>query len=239
MRLRDILFPTLCALALTDCTRGPNPDDPYESTNRKVYDFNKAFDATVVKQPAKLYRYVTPAPIRKGVNNVFAHVNLIPTIANDILQVEVKHTIRDSWRFVINSTFGVAGIFDIATQWSLPLHQNDFGITLYRLGYQKSAYWMMPLLGPSTIRDGVGYFVDYAATPYPYLRDPYLINGLGALRTLDIRTQFFETEQVMNEALDGYTFMRDAYLQNRHYAITGEKAAADDNLYVAEDALDD
>ena len=213
---------------------GPNAVDPYESLNRKVFKFNRAFDATFLKPPAKLYVNVLPAPVRAGVNNFYNNINMLPTIANDLLQAHGQDAIKDFWRLVINSTLGIGGIFDPASTMSLPAHSNDLGLTFAQWGDQKSPYIIIPFLGPSTIRDGMGLFLDCTLfTPYPYLGNAGWVFGVLGLRYVDLRSQMFDTERLMAEAIDPYTFIRDAYLQHRNYLIVGDKP---DNgaLYVEE-----
>lgn len=234
--MRLIVKPLIisCMLLLSACIKkGSNPADPYESINRKIHDFNMAFDATVLRPPAILYKTVIPAPIRSGLNNAYNNVNMLPTIANDLLQAEGNYAIKDTWRFLINSTFGIAGIFDVASRWGLPPHSNDLGLTFAKWGNKNSPYVVIPFLGPSTIRDGMGMLFDYTLfTPYPYIKSDTVIYSLLGLRYVDLRSQMLETDRLIAEALDKYAFIRDAYLQHRNYLITGEQAAADDSLYV-------
>ncbi len=194
------------------------------------------FDATMIKPPARFYNAVIPAPIRKGIHNAFNNVQMLPSIANDILQGQFTYAIKDTWRFIGNTTLGFGGFYDFAdARMGLPPHSNDLGLTFAAWGFKKSPYVMVPFLGPTTIRDGIGTFGDYTLfTPYPYIRSDYLLNGLLAWRYLDLRAQLFETERLMNEALDEYSFVRDAYLQNRNYLITGDQGDTDDagSLYV-------
>ena len=171
---------------------------------------------------------------------------MLPSTANDLLQAEWKQAIRDTWRFAINSTLGLGGILDVATGFGLPHHNNDLGLTFARWGNKQSPYLVLPLLGPATIRDAMGETIDFAVfMPYPYLNNYALIYGLLGLRYIDLRAQLMDTEKLMDEALDPYVFIRDAYLQNRNFAIHGEMAAADDmgSLYVDEaeagDYIDD
>lgn len=223
MRLKVISASVVSSLMLSGCIhKGPNPVDPYESFNRKVHNFNMAFDATVLKPPTKLYVAVVPGVVRKGVNNAFNNLDMLPSIANDLLQAEGKWAIKDSWRFAINSTLGVAGIFDVAEKFGLPPHYNDLGLTLAKWGDKKSPYIVLPFLGPSTIRDGYGWLFQFALwTPYVYINDDALVFGLIGLRYLDLRSQLMDSERLMNEALDKYSFIRDAYLQHRNYLIAG------------------
>lgn len=234
-----IKFATLAStLILTACvTKGTNPDDPYEALNRKIYKFNIAFDTVILKPPARVYAAVIPARVRAGVNNVYDNVNMIPTVANDLLQADFNFAIKDTWRFIINSTLGVAGIFDPASTFKLPPHSNDLGLTFAKWGDKKSPYIVIPLLGPSTIRDGMGLLFNYTYfTPYPYIQSDAVIWGVLGLRYIDLRSQMLDTEHLMDDAIDKYSFMRDAYLQYRHYLMTGEQQQETSSLYVDDEA---
>ncbi|MBL7479098.1 MlaA family lipoprotein [Legionella bononiensis] len=239
MRLIVTFATMVSSLLLTGCAhKGTNPIDPYEPFNRKVHNFNMAFDATMLKPPTKLYVAVVPAVVRKGVNNAFNNLDMIPTVANDILQAKGKWAIRDSWRFVLNSTLGVVGIFDVANKFGLPPHYNDLGLTFAKWGDKKSPYIVIPFIGPSTIRDGSGWLFQFALwSPYVYMNNDALAFGLIGLRYVDLRSQLFETERLMNEALDQYSFIRDAYLQHRSYLISG--AAQDNGSLYAQDVQPD
>lgn len=225
MQFSKILTAIIIVFTLTACVkRGPHPDDPYETLNRKIYKFNAAFDATFLKPPAKLYVTVVPAKIRLGVNNFYENINMFPTVANDVLQAEWNMFIKDFWRLMINSSIGVGGIFDPATGWGLPPHSNDLGLTFAKWGDKKSPFLMIPFLGPSTFRDGMGMIYNYGIfSPYPYLQSNAVIYGLIGTRYVDLRAQLFDAERLMDDALDKYSFMRDAYLQHRNYLITGEQ----------------
>ena len=226
-------------LMLTGCAhKGPNPLDPYEPFNRKVHNFNMAFDSILLKPPAKLYQAVIPRQIRKGINNAFNNLDMLPTIANDILQAEGKWAIKDSWRFVINSSLGVGGLFDVAEKFSLPPHYNDLGLTFAKWGDKKSPYIVIPFIGPSTIRDGSGWLFQFALwSPYVYIKNDAVAYGLLGLRYIDLRAQLFDSERLMNEALDKYSFIRDAYLQHRAYLIAGGEQD-NGSLYVEDGAGD-
>lgn len=230
---------TITALScLTACaTKGKHPEDPYESINRKTHAFNQAYDAAILKPVATVYATLLPAPVRSGINNLYDNVNMIPTVANDLLQGELTYAYKDTWRLIINSTVGIVGLVDVAKTMSLPPRSNDLGITFAKWGNKQSPYIVIPFLGPSTIRDGMGMMFNYTLlTPYPYLSAP-LAWSLVGVRYVDLRSQMFDTDKLMAESLDKYTFIRDAYLQHRHYLITGEQAKDTDNgaLYVPED----
>src|SRR5438309_7762083 len=145
MRLIERFTVVAVTLMITGCAhKGTNPIDPYEPFNRKVHNFNMAFDATFLKPPTKLYVAIVPKRIRKGVNNAFNNLDMLPTVANDLLQAKGKWAIKDSWRFVINSTLGVAGLFDVAATFGLPPHYNDLGLTLAKWGDKNSPYIVVP-----------------------------------------------------------------------------------------------
>ncbi|MDP1602389.1 MAG: VacJ family lipoprotein [Legionella sp.] len=244
MRLIATLTTVASAVLLVSCMhKGPNPDDPYESVNRKIHKFNMALDATMLKPPARLYKAIIPAGVRASVNNFYNNIYLIPTVANDLLQAEWRHASDDAGRFVVNSTIGLGGLLDVATNYNLPLHPNDLGVTFAKWGDKKSPYIVIPFLGPSTIRDGMGMLFEYTfLTPYPYIRNDAVLNSLIVLRYIDLRSQFLENDKFLAEALDQYTFIRDAYLQHRTYLITGQEqsgnASASDSMYVDDEGED-
>jgi len=243
MRLLIRLSQLCPVLLLLGCIHpGPNPADPYESVNRKIFAFNRALDKVVLKPPARLYKAVVPFAIRRSVNNFYLNIYMIPTVANDLLQANWRAASDDAGRFVINSTLGFGGLFDVATNYHLPFHQTDLGLTFAHWGDKESPYVMLPFLGPSTIRDTWGMAFEYTfLTPYPYLASSVLLTDVLLFRYVDLRSQLLETERLFNEALDKYSFLRDAWLQNRHFLIYGEAAVADDQgdaLYVEEEGED-
>lgn len=240
MRVNLILVVLASLALLSGCAhQGHHPNDPFEPVNRKIHQFNTAFDATILKPPAKLYKVILPPQVRAGINNMYNNVNMLPTLANDILQWQWNDVIKDSWRFAINSTFGVAGIFDVATTFGLGPHSNDLGLTFAKWGNKQSPYIVIPFLGPSTIRDGMGMMFDYAFfTPYPYIPSDAVLYSILGLRYVDLRSQMLDNDRLIAEALDDYTFIRDAYLQHRHYLIDGETPSDSGALYVEEDEHD-
>jgi len=238
MRAIYKLMAIISSIFLVGCfTKGTNPDDPYEAINRKTHAFNMGFDKIVLKPLAVIYSTVLPAPVRKGVNNAYNNVNMLPTVANDLLQAEWNYAIKDTWRFITNTTFGIGGILDVASTFSLPPHSNDSGLTFAKWGDKKSPYIVIPLLGPSTIRDGVGMITDYFLfTPYPYIKQNAVIYSLLTVRYVDLRSQMLDTDRLIAESLDQYSFIRDAYLQHRNFLITGEQTADNGSLYIDDEA---
>ena len=242
MRFSSKLLSLTSSLLLVGCLhKGMNPDDPYESFNRKVHKFNMAFDAILLKPPAKIYKAVIPLRVRVSVNNFYNNVNLIPTVANDLLQANWRAASDDAGRFVLNTTLGVAGLFDVASNYHLPPHTNDLGLTFAHWGDRQSPYIVIPFLGPATIRDGMAMAFEYTfLTPYPYLGNGAVIWGLIGLRYVDTRAQLLESDRILDEALDKYSFIRDAWLQHRRHLICGDTPdvndEAPDPLYVDEAA---
>ncbi|OGV36501.1 MAG: ABC transporter [Legionellales bacterium RIFCSPHIGHO2_12_FULL_35_11] len=237
MRYLNWLITTASLLVLQGCiAKGPDPRDPYEKINRKIYAFNVTFDKYLLKPPAEAYVKIIPSRVRAGINNVYNNVNMLPTFANDVLQADLNSAIKDFWRFVANSTIGIGGIFDPASTFSLPPHSNDLGLTFAKWGDKNSPYIMIPFLGPSTIRDGMGLMFDCALfTPYPYIEPDALLFSILGLRYVDLRSQMLDTDKLISMSLDKYSFIRDAYLQHRNYLITGESSKKAEDLYIDED----
>lgn len=235
MRRIYYLFIILGMLGLQGCKlTGPNPEDPYEPINRVFFKFNRGLDKVILKPVAKTYAYVIPTPARAIINNFYTNINMIPTFANDLLQADYPHASQDAHRFVLNSLLGAAGIFDPATRYGFPLRSNDLGLTFAIWGDKHSPYVVIPFLGPSTIRDGMAMIFDYTIfTPYPYIPSTPLY-ALLAERYVDLRAQMLDTDRLISESLDKYTFVRDAYLQHRRYLIEGEKNEENGSLYVDE-----
>ena len=240
MRLINTIAIMTASLFLSACVihKGTNPDDPYEPINRKFHAFNSVFDKYILKPPAKVYKKVIPSFVRNGINNAYNNVNMLPTVANDLLQADWKYAYNDTRRFIINTTFGVGGVFDAASKFNLPPHSNDLGLTFAKWGDKKSPYIVIPLLGPSTIRDGMALMFDYALfTPYPYIPSNAWLYSIIGLRYIDLRSQLLETDRFVDEALDKYAFIRDAYLQHRNYLVTGEQQD-NGSLYIGDEQDD-
>lgn len=197
-------------------------DDPYESFNRAIFQFNEGVDKIILKPIAKIYNAILPKPVNQGIHNFFLNLNNFPTIANDILQADIYYLGNDFFRLIINSTVGVLGFFDVASKIKLKPHSNDFGITLAKWGYVQSNYLVLPFWGPSTIRDGIGLPIDYYGfSVYPYIepsRTRYIIYGVSVI---DRRAQLLQYQSVLEEAaIDKYIFVRNAYLQRRAHLIS-------------------
>jgi phospholipid-binding lipoprotein MlaA len=218
-KLINFLLSALLALMVTGCATQANKD-PLEGLNRGVYKFNDVTDKVVLKPVAKVYKTVTPSPIRKGFNNFFNNLGSLTTVLNDLLQLKFANAFTDSGRFIINSTFGLAGFIDLASMDNIPNHKEDFGQTLGHWGVGSGAYLVLPILGPSSVRDTTGFVFDSATTdPLRYthnIGEVRLHNQLRAAQIIDKRTELLDAKDIIdNASLDPYAFTRDAYLQRR------------------------
>ncbi len=218
--LSTLLISTLLSSGCATLEGPRDPHDPWERFNRGMYKFNNAADKAVLKPVAKAYRKITPDPVEKGVSNVFSNIGDIQVIINDLLQFKPKQFLSDTGRFLINSTIGLFGIFDVATPIGLKKHREDFGQTLGRWGINSGPYLVLPLLGPSSARDGVGVVVDYQYEPLNEIDDRSKRNALYLLDFVNQRAQLLEAGDILDEAaFDPYIFLREAYLQRRRSQV--------------------
>lgn len=203
-----------------------NPD-PWEGFNRSVYTFNDTMDRYFMKPVAQSYRAVTPDPVEDGISNVFDNLLEVRNIINDILQWKWGQAANDTGRFLVNSTVGVVGLFDVAQHIGLPENDGgeDFGQTLAVWGVGSGPYVVIPFLGPSTLRDGLGLPVDSQMDLIGYIDHVPTRNTTWGAGFVDTRAGLLEAEELISG--DRYTFMRDAYLQRREYVIN-DGAVEDD-----------
>jgi len=218
MRIKKItlISALLMASLLSGCASQANRD-PLEGFNRGVYKFNDTADKAVLKPIAGAYKAVLPSPVRTGISNFFGNLNTFITTINDLLQFKFDKAATDAGRFVINTTFGIGGLIDWASMDGIEQRNEDFGQTLGHWGVGSGAYIVLPLLGPSTIRDTGGLVVDtFAFDPLSYIEDPATRNSLRAVKYVDKRAQLLPASDLLDDAaLDPYAFMRDAYFQRR------------------------
>ncbi len=218
---RKIVAILLLAGTLAGCaTTSSNPADPLQPFNRAMFSFNDALDKAVLKPAAEGYRAVLPGVARTGVSNFFANLEDVWIAANNLMQGKVTDAIGDAARFVFNSTFGLFGLIDIASDIGLPKHNEDFGQTLGRWGIGSGPYLVLPILGPSTLRDGAGLLLDMQADWVTQNSDVATRNTTYAIRAVNSRANLLETTSVVEEAaLDKYSFVRDAWLQRRRNLV--------------------
>ncbi len=205
-------------IALTGCasTHAKNPVDPLEPLNRSVDRFNEAVDKAVIKPVAKGYSYVVPAPIKMMVGNFFSNLDDVVVTANDLLQFKLVQGLSDGTRFVVNSTIGFYGLVDVGSMVGLEKHNEDFGQTLGKWGVGNGPYLVLPILGPSTLRDSVGLYVDSRPSKLRRVTHMRTRNQLYVLKAANARSRLLEGEKVLDEAvIDRYEFVRDAYLMRR------------------------
>jgi phospholipid-binding lipoprotein MlaA len=194
--------------------------DPLESWNRDVDDFNDALDRKVLKPTADAYVKVTSRPVRNSVSNFFDNIRYLNVILNDLLQGKIVQGLSDTGRFAVNTTLGVAGLFDVATGLGLEQHNEDFGQTLAVWGWKQSGYIVWPLLGPYTFRDSFGIPVDYLTNLSHYLWGRNVTMPLFAVNIVDARVRASGAIRFRDTAaLDPYLFTREAYLQHREFLI--------------------
>jgi len=197
-----------------------NPKDPWEPFNRVVFQFNEDFDTAFLKPVAKGYRAITPAPVDRGITNFFENLADVRNTVNNALQFKMARAATSVGRIAVNSTVGVLGFMDVASNMNLPKYNEDFGQTLAVWGLPAGPFVVLPLLGPSTGRDTVGLVGDWYADPLTYVDDGGVAWGVKALRIIDRRADLLAASKVLEQAaLDPYLFVRDAYLQRRHSDI--------------------
>jgi len=208
------------AFLLTGCATNGDPRDPLEPLNRGIYHFNDTVDKAVMKPIAQGYRFVLPKPIRTGVSNVFSNVDDLFVTANNLLQFKFQTAASDFARLLANTTLGIGGIFDVATSFGLEKHDEDLGQTLGYWGIGNGPFLMVPLTGPSTVRDAIGSAAQFYFDPVWNIDNVATRNSLAGLRVVSNRANLLDAEKVLDEAaLDPYTFLRDAYLQQRRSLV--------------------
>jgi len=194
--------------------------DPWEDWNRKVFGFNESLDKNVLKPVATVYANVIPQPVRQGVDNVFSNFADGWSAVNNVLQGKFEPAFQDVVRFTTNSVIGFFGILDIASEFGLEHHYQNFGQTLGTWGMGAGAYVVWPLLGPSTVRDSIALPLDRAATPALVIDSGNAQFGITLLQIVNTRANLLGASKVIDDiALDKYTFVRDAYLQRRNSLV--------------------
>ena len=208
------------AVLLTGCATSQNPQDPFEKYNRAVFTFNDAVDRTVLKPTATAYKKTLPSFVQTGVNNFFGNLSDAWSAVNNLLQGKGQEGMGDVTRFAFNSTFGLLGVLDIASEAGIPKHNEDFGQTMGVWGVPSGPYLMLPLLGPSTVRDTAALPADTAGDLWKYKDPKNWRNMGGALRIVDKRATLLDASNLLEEAaFDRYEFIRDGYLQRRQSQV--------------------
>jgi phospholipid-binding lipoprotein MlaA len=213
-----ILFLLITGCATTNNLSGNfNPDDPYEKSNRKVFEFNNKIDKLFLRPVTDFYDRATPEFAQTSITNFFANLDDIRISINNLLQGNVVESMSDITRFFINSIFGLGGFFDVATEMGLEKHSEDFGQTLGKWGAKPGPYLMLPFLGPSTTRDAFTFVGDTALAPTLSLEENTARVGLISLDLINTYSAFTGIADI--ESKDQYAFLRDAYLERRKYEV--------------------
>jgi len=199
----------------------PSPNDPWEPFNRSVFEFNEGLDAYFLKPVVAGYRFVLPEFVRDGIYNFFSNYSDIYTALNNLLQGKPAYAFNDLMRVVVNTTFGLGGLIDMATPGGLEKHKEDWGQTFGVWGVPSGPYVVLPFFGPSSVRDTFGTVADLETDYlFKYIPDVGLRNSITALRVVNARNTYYEAGDLLDgAAIDKYSFMRDAYIQRREYQI--------------------
>jgi phospholipid-binding lipoprotein MlaA len=204
------------AVALSGCATSGNQKDPVEGFNRAMFAFNEGLDTVIIKPVAQGYDAVMPSPVRTGVTNFFGNIADFFIGVNNLLQGKPAEAASDIGRVLVNSTVGILGLIDVASDMGMEKHEEDFGQTFGRWGVGDGAYVVLPVFGPRTVRDTVGLVLDVKADPIGNIDDVSTRNSLLALRIVDTRADLLPADKVIEEAaLDKYAYIRDGYLQRR------------------------
>ena len=234
-----LLVCAMTVMVFQGCAVGPNvnPADPLEPFNRTVSNFNDGVDRAILKPVATVYRDVTPSPIRTGISNFFGNLSDVVALLNNVLQLKPKESAETLLRLSFNTILGFGGVFDIATEMRLEKHPGDFGQTLGHWGVGSGPYLVLPLLGPSTVRDSLGAVVDTQADPVFRSKNVPVRNSLTALDVVDTRSTYLGADNLLDQAsLDKYSFTRDIYLQRRRSLISPDSAQKEERFDLPEGA---
>ena len=237
MKSRSLRYLAIFALAAgaSGCSSIPADEraesDPWESLNRSLFSVNRTIDNVSTKPLAKGYRAIIPDPARKGISNFFSNLVAPRSAINNFLQGKPGHGVSELGRFVINSTIGVGGLFDIATPSGLEEHREDFGQTAAVWGVPDGPYVMLPLLGPQTLRDAVLLPVDVVVDPLFQYNNTSVRDKLYVLRLIDLRYKFLAAEKFLEDSKDKYVTTRESYLQNREYEVYDGDPPEDDDFF--------
>jgi phospholipid-binding lipoprotein MlaA len=201
-----------------------DPRDHIERFNRSMFSFNTALDHAVLRPIARGYVKVTPRPVRTGVTNFFGNLGYTRTIGNDIFQGHFLDFGSDVARLVVNTTVGIGGVFDPATRFGLERHDRDFGQTLGKWGLPTGSYLVLPLLGPSDVRDALGFVPDRFMTIEGQISHPYIQAGLTVAGKIDVRANMLPLDRAIDSAYDPYALVRNVWFQRRDNKVHGDAA---------------
>lgn len=235
-----LIFSITLLSACASVPGGPSEGDPFESYNRAMFSFNDTLDEYILKPVAEGYDAILPRPAKTGVSNFFNNINDIFVVLNDILQFKFKQAIEDASRLVFNSTIGLYGLIDVATPMGLPKHNEDFGQTLATWGVADGPYIVLPFFGPRTLRDTSDIIILATYDPLYEIENKDALYGAIFLKTIDTRYKLLKVSRIVEQAaLDKYSFIRDAYLQNRKNLIYDGNPPEEENTLPPESSAED
>ncbi len=244
-QLRVLLMLLLTASVIGGCGSIPkeqrDPRDPWQPYNRAMFKFNTDFDNAFFKPAAQGYEAITPEPVSHGITNFFNNIEDVTSAVNNVLQFKLSRAGTDVGRVLVNTTVGLVGFIDVATNMGIPSYKEDFGQTLGYWGFGDGPYFVMPILGPSSVRDTIGFAGDIVIDPFFSLQEDEIYWGFVVLRAIDTRAGLLAAGDLMDEAaLDRYVFVRDAYLQRRRNLVHDGNPPADQDfdLFWDEEAID-
>ncbi len=222
--MRPIILLSLLALACGGCAstgaRGTSEvNDPFEGANRAIFKFNRTADRFVLRPVASGYHTITPDPLERSIGRFFVNLSSPIVIVSDLLQGKFKQAGADTGRFLLNSTVGLLGFLDVAAHVGLEFHDEDFGQTLGRWGLEQGPYFLVPIFGPYTLRDGVGRILELPFELLNHYDNDDVRRKLVLLYYIDKRTRLLAVDDALANAFDPYLFVRDAYLQRRRYLV--------------------
>jgi len=205
--------------------------DPWEPVNRGVYKFNDALDRAILKPVAKGYKFIVPSFMRRGVTNFSFNLRTPKSAINNFLQGKPKRGLDDIARFMVNSVFGIGGLFDIASAQGLEQYDEDFGQTFAVWGVPQGPYVVLPIIGPRTVRSTVAVPFFFASDPLLYYENTSVRDKIYVLRAINLRARLLKAEELIGETKDRYVTIRESYLQNRNYKIHDGDPPEDDDFY--------
>jgi phospholipid-binding lipoprotein MlaA len=218
--LRRVAGALLCVALLAGCAAAPSRDDPFEPMNRASYAVHEVVDGYVVKPVAQAYVDYAPKLVQTGIRNFFGNIDDFFSFINGMLQNKPEKAGNDLGRVITNTGFGLLGLIDIASEAGIPKGNEDFGQTFGYWGIPQGPYLFIPVLGPTTVRDGTGWVIRAYTTPVGYIPDVPTRNILWSIGFIDARASALQAESLVDQAsLDKYTFIRRSYLQRRQYLV--------------------
>ena len=228
----------LAVLTLAGCASQPaapkdqrSPADPWEPLNRQIYAFNGQLDRFTLKPAAKVYEFVLPQFVRSGIGNFSQNLRTPLNAINQFLQGKPKDGFSETGRFLANSTFGLGGVLDVATDMGLERKNEDFGQTFAKWGIPQGPYVVIPILGSRTLTDATAIPLNIAADPLIYYKNSSVRDKIYLVRLIDVRARLFSADQLIAGSADSYVAVREAYLQNREFQIYDGDPPIDDSFY--------